>query len=160
MIKAMYNFNNKILNQVQLWKKENKVIVFTNGCFDLLHRGHIELLKVAKSYGDILLVGLNSDLSVKTLKGNKRPIEDEETRAKKLMKLDYVNFVYIFKDKTPIKLIELICPDYLIKGGDYSKSKIIGADFVENNGGEVIILPLIKGYSTTSIIKKKREGLV
>ena len=150
-----------IIDQVNLWKKENKDIIFTNGCFDLLHKGHIELLKKAKYYGQILIVGLNSDSSVKILKGDKRPIENQEIRVKNLLKLGIVNAVCIFKEKTPIELIKSIRPNFLIKGSDYKKNKVVGSDIIKNWDGEVIIMPLIKGYSTTSIIeKKKREGLV
>tara|TARA_B100001996_G_C18468520_1_gene519002 strand:- start:136 stop:609 length:474 start_codon:yes stop_codon:yes gene_type:complete len=150
-----------IIDQVHLWKEERKDIVFTNGCFDLLHKGHIELLKKAKYYGQILIVGLNSDSSVKFLKGDKRPIENQKIRAKNLLKLDFVNAVCIFEEKTPIKLIKSVRPNFLIKGGDYNKTNVVGSDIIENWDGKVIIIPLIKGYSTTSIIKKKeREDLV
>jgi len=150
-----------IIDQVHLWKEEDKDIIFTNGCFDLLHKGHIELLKKAKYYGQILIVGLNSDSSVKILKGNKRPIENQIIRAQNLLKLDFVNAVCIFEEKTPIELIKTIRPNFLIKGGDYIEDKVVGSDIIKNWDGKVIIIPLIKGYSTTSIIKKnEREGLV
>ena len=149
-----------IIDQVNLWKKENKDIIFTNGCFDLLHKGHIELLKKAKYYGQILIVGLNSDSSVKILKGDKRPIENQEIRAKNLLKLGIVNAVCIFEEKTPIELIKSVRPNFLIKGSDYKKNKVVGSDIIKNWDGEVIIMPLIKGYSTTSIIEKRKEKVL
>ncbi len=150
-----------IINQVHLWKEKRKDIVFTNGCFDLLHKGHIKLLKKAKYYGQILIVGLNSDSSVKFLKGDKRPIENQKIRAKNLLRLDFVNAVCIFEEKTPINLIKLVRPNYLVKGADYNKKNVVGSEIIKSWDGKVIILPLTKGYSTTSIIKKKkREGLV
>ena len=136
------------------WKRSNKTIVFTNGCFDLLHQGHIDLLCKASSYGDKLVVGINSDESVRRLKGLNRPVENEKIRKKKLMKLKFVDDVYVFHDLTPLKLIKSICPNILIKGDDYAISEIVGGDFVINLGGKVITIPLTPGYSTTSSIKK------
>ena len=139
------------------WKRSNKTIVFTNGCFDLLHQGHIDLLCKASSYGDKLVVGINSDESVKKLKGSNRPVENEKIRKKKLMKLKFVDDVYIFHDLTPLKLIKSICPNILAKGDDYAISEIVGGDFVINSGGKVITIPLTPGYSTTSSLKKLRQ---
>jgi len=150
-----------IIDRSCFWRRNTKNIVFTNGCFDLLHKGHKELLKKAKSLGDILIVGLNSDYSVRKIKGEKRPIETETIRAKKLIKLEYVDAVCIFREETPIKLIKSIRPHFLVKGGDYKKGDIVGSDIIQTWGGKIIIIPLIKGYSTTLIIEKnKREGLV
>ena len=127
-------------------------VVFTNGCFDIIHPGHIHILEEAKSYGDVLIVGLNSNSSVKNLKGESRPINSESDRIKILCSIKHVDHVIIFDEDTPIELIELIKPNFLVKGGDYNKSEIVGADLVEKNGGSVIIIDLLGGYSTSSII--------
>ena len=151
----------EIKTKLQIWREASKIIVFTNGCFDLLHKGHKSLLQAAKNLGDILIVGLNSDASVRILKGDNRPIETQEKRAHKLLKLEFVNGVCIFEDQTPRELIKLIRPNFLVKGGDYKKSKIVGSRTIRKWNGKVKIVPLLKGYSTSSIIKKnKREGLV
>ena len=139
--------------QIKLLKERQKKIVFTNGCFDLLHKGHIDLLNKASSYGDILIVGLNSDSSVKILKGQDRPIENEIIRSKKLLEISNVDFVIIFNSETPKDLIIKIMPDVLVKGGDYDKENIVGCNEVISSGGKVKIVPLTKGFSTTSIIK-------
>tara|TARA_S200000501_G_scaffold336163_1_gene341335 strand:+ start:435 stop:908 length:474 start_codon:yes stop_codon:yes gene_type:complete len=152
---------NEIKTKLQIWREASKIIVFTNGCFDLLHKGHKSLLQAAKNLGDILIVGLNSDASVRILKGDNRPIETQEKRAHKLLKLEFVNGVCIFEDQTPRELIKLIRPNFLVKGGDYKKSKIVGSRTIKKWNGKVRIVPLLKGFSTSSIIKKnKREGLV
>ena len=157
----MFSSINEIKTKLQIWREESKIIVFTNGCFDLLHKGHRSLLQTANNLGDILIVGLNSDASVRILKGDKRPIETQEKRARKLLKLEIVNAVCIFEDHTPRELIKLIRPNFLVKGGDYKKSKIVGSQIIKEWNGKVRIVPLLKGYSTSSIIKKnKREGLV
>ena len=129
-------------------------VVFTNGCFDIIHPGHIHILEEAKSYGDVLIVGLNSNSSVKNLKGESRPINSESDRIKILCSIKHVDHVIIFDEDTPIELIELIKPNFLVKGGDYNKSEIVGADLVEKNGGSVIIIDLLGGYSTSSIIDR------
>ena len=136
------------------YRKENFKLVFTNGCFDLLHKGHIDLLLNAAAFGDKLFVGLNSDKSVKKLKGDSRPIQNEKNRAQKLLELKYVNHVIIFEDLTPKKLIHIISPDVLVKGGDYKTNEIVGAKHVISSGGVVRIIPLTPGFSTTSIIEK------
>ena len=138
-----------------IYKSKGLKIVFTNGCFDLLHKGHLDLLKKSSKYGDILIVGLNSDSSVKKLKGASRPVEDEMRRFQKLMALNYVDHVIIFKQITPKKLISELKPDVLVKGGDYDLNKIVGANEVVLNGGVVKVIPLTPGFSTTSIIKKR-----
>ena len=140
-------------SQIKQLKKQQKKIVFTNGCFDLLHKGHIDLLNKASTYGDILLVGLNSDNSVKILKGQDRPIENEIIRSKKLLEVNNVDFVIIFNSETPKDLIIKIMPDVLVKGGDYDKDNIVGSNEVISSGGKVKTVPLTKGFSTTSIIK-------
>ena len=145
----------KDINQLLgTYRARNFKLVFTNGCFDLLHKGHQDLLSNAAGFGDKLFVGLNSDKSVKKLKGDSRPKQNERTRAQKLLQLKYVNHVIIFEDLTPQKLIHAISPDVLVKGGDYKKSEIVGAKHVISSGGVVRIVPLTPGFSTTSIIEK------
>ena len=137
------------------YKSKGLKIVFTNGCFDLLHKGHLDLLNKSSKYGDILIIGLNSDSSVRKLKGASRPVENEMIRSQKLMALNYVDHVIIFKQLTPKKLISELKPDVLVKGGDYELNNIVGADEVVSNGGVVKIIPLTPGFSTTSIIEKR-----
>ena len=132
-------------------------LVFTNGCFDLLHKGHLDLLSNAAGFGDKLFVGLNSDKSVKKLKGDSRPIQNEQTRAQKLLEIKYVNHVIIFEELTPQKLIHAMSPDVLVKGGDYKTNEIVGAKHVISSGGVVKIIPLTPGFSTTSIIEKSSD---
>ena len=146
---------NDINQLLTTYRRENYKLVFTNGCFDLLHKGHLDLLLNAAAFGDKLFVGLNSDRSVKKLKGNSRPIQNEKTRAIKLLELKYVDHVIIFEDFTPQKLIHTISPDVLVKGGDYTKNEIVGAKHVISFGGVVKIIPLTPGFSTTSIIEKR-----
>ena len=135
-------------------KREHRKVVFTNGCFDILHRGHIECLKKAKSFGDLLIVGLNSDSSVKKLKGNKRPIFPQQDRAEILASLGMVDYVCIFEEETPQKIIWALIPDVLVKGGDYKKRKIVGKEMVESHGGKVLTVKEVEGKSTKNIIKK------
>lgn len=135
-------------------KAEGKKIVFTNGCFDIIHSGHIFYLGEAKKSGDVLVIGLNSDDSVKRLKGNDRPINNESDRALVLDALKFVDFVTIFEEDTPYELIKLLQPDILVKGGDYKADEIVGADIVRENGGKVLIIPYVKGKSTTALINK------
>jgi|SRR3972149_9958672 len=134
-------------------KKENKKVVFTNGCFDLLHRGHIEYLKKAKKLGDILIVGLNSDSSVKKIKGEGRPIQGQADRAVILASLYFVDYVCIFNELTPLKLISKLIPDILAKGGDWKVKDIVGKDIVESHGGKVLSIKMVKGKSTRNIIQ-------
>ncbi|HEV8268013.1 MAG TPA: D-glycero-beta-D-manno-heptose 1-phosphate adenylyltransferase [Thermoanaerobaculia bacterium] len=138
-------------------RKAHKRVVFTNGCFDLLHPGHIRLLSEAKKLGDILVVGLNSDASVKRLKGDARPILSEHDRAQVLGGLDAVDFVVLFEEDTPLSLIEAIRPGILVKGGDYTESTVVGASLVREWGGEVALIPLVAGSSTTSMVEKMKE---
>jgi rfaE bifunctional protein nucleotidyltransferase chain/domain len=128
-------------------------IVFTNGCFDILHLGHVEYLNEAKAQGDYLIIGLNSDESVKRLKGPSRPINNEYDRKMMLLNLKSVDCVQIFHEDTPLSIIKLICPDVLVKGGDWKIEQIVGSDFVINNGGEVKSLMFKDGYSTSNLIK-------
>ena len=142
-----------IVEKTKQWKKEGKKIVFTNGVFDLLHRGHIFSLTQAAKEGDILVIGLNSDTSVKRLKGDSRPINDQDARALLLAALTMVDAVVIFEEDTPLKLITSILPDVLVKGGDYTVDEIAGAKEVIANGGKIVINPILDGFSTTAIIR-------
>ena len=146
-----------LVRQSERWKLQDKKIIFTNGCFDILHKGHFELLSQAAALGDILVIGVNSDDSVKRLKGDERPVNDENFRALMLASLAIVDAVSIFPEDTPMELIETILPDIIVKGGDYDPSTVVGAELVVKNGGEVIIIPLISGYSTSNLIRKIRE---
>lgn len=136
-------------------KANGKKVVFTNGCFDIIHKGHTTYLELARTLGDFLIIGLNSDISVTKLKGPNRPINQETIRATNLLKLDYVDAVTIFSEETPQKIIEELRPDFLVKGGDYEPENIVGADCVRSDGGQVVILPFISGHSTTNIIEKQ-----
>jgi len=135
-------------------KSKGKRIVFTNGCFDLLHVGHTRYLKKARSYGDALVVALNSDRSVKRLKGNSRPILNQKDRAEILSELECVSYVTIFNEDTPAEIIKYILPDVLVKGADYKIEDIVGNDTVTENGGKVVAVSLVKGKSTSVIIAK------
>ena len=132
-------------------------LVFTNGCFDILHAGHVDYLQNARQLGDALLVGLNNDESVRKLKGDSRPIVDEKARAMVLAALDAVDAVVLFKEETPRRLIDQVQPDVLVKGGDYLAEEIVGYQTVIAKGGMVKVLPFLEGHSTTSIIKKIKE---
>lgn len=140
------------------WHKQGQTIVFTNGCFDLLHRGHIEYLSRAASLGDRLIIGLNSDPSVRKLKGDTRPIFTQGDRALLLASFYWIDAIVIFDEDTPLNLIKAISPDVLVKGGDYSVEEIVGAEYVLSTGGEVKSLEFIEGYSTSDIINKIREN--
>ena len=140
-------------------KSKNKKIVFTNGCFDILHLGHLKYLEESKKLGDFLIVAINSDESVKILKGSGRPVNNYTLRSKNLMKLKFVDEVIIFSEQTPINLIKYLLPDVLTKGGDYKTIDIVGSSVVEKSGGKVVVLPFLKGYSTTNIINSKRKRL-
>lgn len=169
MIFQPFNISNKVVTPEQLmlhlrgWKAKGFVIGFTNGCFDLLHRGHVSYLEETKKYCSKLVVGINSDESVKMLnKGSNRPVNKEADRAYVLAGLVFVDYVVVFNESTPLSLIEMIKPDYLFKGGDYdtdvTDSKdpryIVGSDVVKKNGGQVMTIPLVQGFSTTNIIEK------
>ncbi|MCM8760650.1 MAG: D-glycero-beta-D-manno-heptose 1-phosphate adenylyltransferase [Candidatus Omnitrophica bacterium] len=135
-------------------RARHKKIVFTNGCFDILHVGHVEYLKKARALGDVLIVGLNSDSSVRLIKGASRPINSQADRAKILASLYFIDYVTIFDEPTPERLIKKIRPHILVKGADWKASEIAGGDFVKSYGGRVARIPLVKGYSTTALIKK------
>ena len=151
----------ELKNRVNTWKKDNNNIVFTNGCFDLLHQGHIDLLKYASSIGDRLIIGINSDESVSNLKGLDRPIESEMIRINNILELGLISAITVFNEETPIDIIKAIKPNFLVKGSDYSPEDIAGYNELLSWGGMVKIFPLKQGFSTTEkIIKMKREGLV
>jgi rfaE bifunctional protein nucleotidyltransferase chain/domain len=135
-------------------RREGKRFVFTNGCFDILHRGHVELLQAARRYGDQLTVAINSDSSVRRLKGRRRPITGENDRAAVLAALDSVDFVVVFEEDTPQRVISILCPDVLVKGSDYATDEIVGRDEVDASGGEVVRIPLVGGYSTEKIMRE------
>lgn len=151
---------NRILDRQELIKEvvrlrlKSKTIAFTNGVFDILHEGHIAVLSKAASFADVLIVGLNSDASVKNIKGEDRPVNNENSRALILASLIMVDNVVIFEEDTPIEIIKLVQPNVLVKGGDYTLDTIVGAKEVMANGGRVEIVPLMEGFSTTTIIKK------
>jgi D-beta-D-heptose 7-phosphate kinase/D-beta-D-heptose 1-phosphate adenosyltransferase len=142
------------VRRVQQWRVYNKTIAFTNGCFDILHRGHIYSLSAAAREADYLIVGLNSDSSAKQLKGAGRPINDQQARAIVLASLIMVDMVVIFDEETPLELIKALMPDVLVKGGDYTEEQIAGAKEVKANGGRIVINSVVEGFSTTSIINK------
>lgn len=146
-----------LLAQIKRWRLHSKKIVFTNGVFDILHEGHIASLSTAASYGDILIVAVNSDASVKRLKGESRPVNAENSRALLLASLLITDAILIFEEDTPLELIKNILPDVLVKGGDYTIEQIAGANEVLANGGEVKIVPLLQGFSTTSIIEQVKN---
>lgn len=147
----------QLQRQLAIWRFKDKKIVFTNGCFDILHLGHIEYLAQARDLGHILIVGLNSDESVHRLKGQHRPVNNENAREITLAALGFVDGVVVFNEDTPQKLIELVQPDVLVKGKDYDGKLIVGADIVKARGGEVITIEIVKGYSTTHTIEKIRK---
>ena len=139
-------------------KKSGKKIVFTNGCFDILHAGHVSYLKKAKSKGDVLIVALNSDGSVRKLKGKGRPVQSISDRVQIMSALEMVDYVTVFNDPDPLKIIMRIKPDVLVKGGDWTKQNIVGGEFVESCGGKVFSLSYLKGYSTSSLIERMKSG--
>ena len=159
-MKATKHIQQKILDahhleqELMRWRKFGKKIAFTNGCFDILHAGHIHSLSQAASFADVLVVGLNSDASTKRLKGDNRPVNNEQNRALLLASLVMVDAVVLFDEDTPFELITKVMPDVLVKGGDYTVDTIVGAKEVMANGGTVEIIPLVEGLSTTSLIQK------
>ncbi len=144
----------KLKNLILCLKAQRKKIVFTNGCFDLLHYGHVKYLQDAKKKGDILVVGINSDTSVKRIKGKPRPVVNEKDRLRLVAALESVDYIVLFKEDTPLKIIKFIKPDVLIKGADWNKNNIVGRDFVLSYGGRVSTIKFVKGYSTSNLIKK------
>ncbi len=150
-------FNKKAIDRIQKWKSKGAKIVFTNGCFDILHSGHIKYLDEAAKLGDKFVIGLNSDDSVRRLKGNSRPIKSQECRADVLAFMKLIDMVVIFDEDTPLNLIKSIVPDILVKGGDWSIDQIIGANIVLKNAGEVKSLSFMEGFSSTNIIKRMKK---
>ncbi len=146
-----------LIRQRNEFKSEGRKVVFSNGCFDILHRGHVEYLQAAKELGDILIIGLNSDASIRRIKGEKRPIVPQEDRAIILSSLSCVDYVIIFDDDTPKKLIEALIPDILIKGSDWAIENIVGGEIVLENGGEVKTITLTKGRATSNVIERILE---
>lgn len=144
--------------QVAAWRVNNKTIAFSNGCFDILHEGHIFSLNQAASEADILIIGVNSDLSVKRLKGPERPINNEISRSIMLSNLAVVDAVVVFEEDTPLTLIQSLMPDVIVKGGDYSIDQIVGSKEVIANGGRVVINPIVEGFSTTGIIAQIKKS--
>lgn len=152
---------NKIVQKTDLnfiinrWRLKDERVVFTNGCFDIIHQGHIDYLSKAKDLGTKLIVGVNNDSSVKSLeKGEERPLQDEYSRAIIIAALGFVDLVVIFSEETPLELIKVVSPDVLVKGADYEIKEIVGHDIVLNNGGKVERIPFLEGYSTSNIVKK------
>ena len=152
--------NDSLSKTIDLLRKSDKKVVFTNGCFDLLHPGHLKLLQKAKSFGDVLIVGINSDSSVRILKGEGRPVVNQEDRLVILACLKIVDFVIIFEEETPLNLIKCISPSVLVKGGDYKLSEIVGGEHVIKNGGKVKIVKLKEGYSTSKFLKEIKLSLI
>lgn len=154
MISAKIKNINQLKKITEALKKRGKKIIFTNGCFDILHFGHVKYLEAAKKRGDVLIVGLNSDGSVRKIKGKTRPINRQNERAYILAGLASVDYVVIFSGETPYNLINTLKPDILVKGGDWQKEKIVGADIVKKQGGKIIVIPFVSGFSTTKLIQK------
>jgi rfaE bifunctional protein nucleotidyltransferase chain/domain len=152
----IFNFED-IVRQTNQWKQDGEKIVFTNGCFDILHLGHVDYLEKASSKGSKMVVAINTDASVKKLKGEGRPVNSEIARARLLAALAFVDAVTFFSEDSPENIIHLILPDVLIKGSDYNISNIVGADIVMRNGGTVETIDLVEGYSTTNIIRQFKQ---
>lgn len=146
---------NDLLSQ---WEEQNKKIVFTNGCFDILHRGHIEYLSKAADLGDVLFIGVNTDASVSKLKGESRPLQDEYSRLMIIGALEFVDALILFDEETPLELIRKVQPHILVKGADYKPEDIVGYDIVKARGGEIKIIEFLPGYSTSAIEQKIKEG--
>ncbi|MDI9867114.1 D-glycero-beta-D-manno-heptose 1-phosphate adenylyltransferase [Flectobacillus sp. DC10W] len=145
------------INQVEKWQSEGKKIVFTNGCFDIVHLGHIDYLEKARNLGDKLVLGLNTDASVNRLKGPTRPVVNEYARSRMMAAFEFVDTVILFDEPTPLQVIEQVKPDILVKGDDYTVETIVGSDFVLEKGGEVKTISLVEGYSTSSLIQKIKQ---
>lgn len=154
-MKIFQKIQEKIISVEKLPEKNRSgKMVFTNGCFDIIHLGHVQYLSKASELGDYLVVGLNSDLSVRKLKGKNRPVQDERSRASILASFFFVDYIIIFNEETPYEIIKHLQPDVLVKGGDYKASEIVGYDLVTSGGGEVRIIDFVEGFSSTSILNK------
>ena len=156
-VSKLFTFR-ELKEHIKTLKAEGKKIIFTNGCFDILHPGHIRYLSASKALGDYLIVAINSDQSVRAIKGQLRPIMSEKDRAELLSSLYFVDAVIIFDEEDPLRLIKELVPDILVKGGDWEENKIIGADYVKRAGGKVVRIPYINGYSTTRILNRIKGG--
>ena len=154
LVRAKIFDRKKLENQLAVWRFKDKKIVFTNGCFDLLHLGHIDYLSKAKDQGDVLIVGVNTDSSVQRLKVKNRPVTDEISRSMIMASLQFVSAVVLFDEDTPYDLIQQVQPDVLVKGSDYTPEDIVGYDVVKAKGGEIVTIDFLKGYATTGIIEK------
>ncbi|MDQ4140941.1 MAG: D-glycero-beta-D-manno-heptose 1-phosphate adenylyltransferase [Bacteroidota bacterium] len=154
-------FNNvsEALSVIRQWQAAGDTIVFTNGCFDILHLGHVDYLEKARQLGNKLILGLNTDASVNRLKGPERPLQDEMSRARVMASLLFIDLVILFAEDTPYELIAAVKPDVLVKGDDYAIENIVGHDIVQNNGGTVKTITLVKGYSTTNIVEKIKKQI-
>ncbi len=148
----------EFIETIHRWQAQGEKVVFSNGCFDLLHMGHIDYLEKARLLGDRLVIGVNTDRSAKELKGSARPVQNEQSRLHILASMVFVDLVTLFDESTPKRLIEVVKPDILVKGDDYQIENIVGADIVEQNGGKVETIPFVKGYSTSAIIQKIKES--
>ena len=145
-------------NQLKKWRKANEKIVFTNGCFDLLHLGHVNYLAKARDLGNRLVIGLNTDASIRRLKGSTRPVKDEQSRLALLAGMAFVDAVVLFDEETPINLISMIRPNVLVKGGDYKIKDIVGHEIVLNSGGKVCTIDFVDGYSSSALIEKVKTS--
>ncbi len=153
-IKSKIQTNETLPDLLKSWENQKKKIVFTNGCFDLLHRGHIEYLSKAADLGDVLIIGVNTDASVRKLKGNKRPLQDEYSRLLILGALEFVDALILFDEETPLELIRMVQPDVLVKGADYKSKDIVGYDIVKSKGGEIKTIEFLSGFSTSALEQK------
>jgi D-beta-D-heptose 7-phosphate kinase/D-beta-D-heptose 1-phosphate adenosyltransferase len=144
--------------QVAEWRKQGQRVGFTNGCFDILHPGHVRVLTEARAACDRLIVGLNSDASVRRLKGADRPVQEERARAEVLAALEAVDLVVLFEEDTPLNLISRIKPSVLVKGGDYTREQVVGHEIVTAYGGEIVLVDILQGHSTTSLVKRARDN--
>lgn len=143
---------------IREWQEQGEKVVFSNGCFDIMHLGHIDYLEQARNLGERLVIGVNTDASVSKLKGPLRPVVNEYARARLLAALGFVDAVILFEEDTPKQLIETLKPDILVKGSDYKENEVVGAEFVKSKGGEVKLINLVEGYSTTSLIEKIKKS--
>ncbi len=157
MKKKVYQIHD-LVKKVRSWQEDGQSVVFTNGCFDLLHVGHVDYLEKSRMLGDKLVVGVNADASVNRLKGPERPLNDENSRSRILASLMFVDAVVIFEEDTPLQLIETLKPNVLVKGSDYHLGNIVGANSVLENGGKVLTVELVEGYSTSGLVNKIKKS--